>query len=396
MAKLLHVLGAGLWQVPTIRLARERGYDVLVTDVYEERPGYAFATKHEVADIRDREATLAIAKRENISGIICDTTDVGVTTAAFVAESLGLRGIGYETAQRFTNKHEMREHTSRAGVANPWFIRLRPHDALGRDDIPSWPLVVKPIDSQSSRGVSKVSEWPGFSAALQHARENSWSGDVLVEGWIDGIEVTVEAACYEGAVWTLGISDKEHYAHAPQVASRLAYPPAFDAEVRSAIERANERVIRALGLRTGVTHAEYIVTERREVVLVEIAARGGGSRVYSRIAPYLAGIDVPAAYIDWTLGSEEPWPSPAAGDRAAVLQFLTAPEGVVKAIHGLEEARMLPGVDEVEVELRIGAYFAGARDDRSRPGFTIVLGETRAQVLAVAEQVRDTVRVEVR
>src|SRR5438105_11620272 len=110
--RLLHVLGGGQWQVPTICRARAMGYRVLVTDVYAERPGYALADLHAVMDITDLEGTLAVARRHGIDGIICDTTDVGVPTAAYVAEKLGLPGIGYETALRFTDKYRMRRWLS--------------------------------------------------------------------------------------------------------------------------------------------------------------------------------------------------------------------------------------------------------------------------------------------
>src|ERR1039458_1168339 len=102
LPKTVHVLGGGQWQVPTIRLAKSLGYRVLVTDIYRDRPGYALADEHAVMDIADREGTLRIA---------CDTTDVGVPTMAYVAERLGLPGIGYETALNFTNKRS-EEHTS--------------------------------------------------------------------------------------------------------------------------------------------------------------------------------------------------------------------------------------------------------------------------------------------
>ncbi|HET9030591.1 MAG TPA: ATP-grasp domain-containing protein [Candidatus Aquilonibacter sp.] len=398
MARLLHVLGGGLWQVPTIRLARAMGYDVLVSDIYAERPGYQFATKCVVADIRDRDATLAIAQAAGVDGIICDTTDVGVTTAAYVAEAMNLRGIGCDVASGFTNKYLMRKRTSKAGVHNPRYTCIAVGEPVSesqlRDSI-GWPLIVKPVDSQSSRGVSKVSEAGSLSAAVALARDNSFSKDVIVEEWIQGTEVTVEAACYRGSVVTLGISDKEHYPDHPQVASRLAYPADFPARVLEKITRVNEKVVHALGLATGVTHAEYLVTGNEDVYLVEIAARGGGSRVYSDIAPYLSGMDVPSAYIDWVMGSDGRWPAPAPGSRAAVLQFISAAAGTVRAVHGVAEALALPGVRELQIEVLPGQRFAGAQDDRSRPGFAVIFGERRSEVLETARKVHETVRIEI-
>src|SRR4051794_17129527 len=97
--RLIHILGGGTWQLPTIRLAQSLGYKTLVTDKFVDRPGYALSDHHEVVDITDQEGTLQVARKYSIGGIVCDTTDVGVTTAAFVAEKLGLRGIGRDVAE---------------------------------------------------------------------------------------------------------------------------------------------------------------------------------------------------------------------------------------------------------------------------------------------------------
>ncbi|HVO33755.1 MAG TPA: ATP-grasp domain-containing protein, partial [Elusimicrobiota bacterium] len=308
-AKWLHVLGGGEWQLPTIRRARELGYRVLVTDIYAERPGYAIADRHEVIDIRDADRTLEAARRHAVSGIICDTTDVGVPTAALVAETLGLRGIGYQTALDFTHKDRMREKTSAAGIDGPWFRLARtPAEALSAARAIGLPVIVKPPDSQSSRGVTCVWALESLLGAFETACRHSFRHEALIEQYISGTEITVEALCWGGRVEVLGISDKKHFAAHPQIASQLVYPADFPLAVMAEIEDANRRTVECLGLAHGVTHAEYIVNERG-VFLVEIAARGGGNRIHSHIAPYLSGIDVPRLMIEWTLGESVELPS---------------------------------------------------------------------------------------
>ena len=93
-SRLVHVLGGGQWQLPTVQLAKSLGYRVLVTDIYEQRPAYACADAHAAVDITDRESTLRVAREHRVNGIICDTTDVGVPTMAYVAEQLGFPGSG--------------------------------------------------------------------------------------------------------------------------------------------------------------------------------------------------------------------------------------------------------------------------------------------------------------
>lgn len=392
--KTLHVLGGGMWQVPTIHLARKMGYRVLVTDMYRERPGYAFADWHEVVDIADQGQTLETARRYHIDGIVCDTTDVGVPTAAFVAEQEELPGVGLETARRFTNKYLMRKALTAAGVPQPKFelIETLAEFRESAERI-GFPLVVKPVDNQSSRGVRVVHHPSDLAAAFVEAQMHSRQSGILVEEFLPGVEATVEGLCLNGEYFTLGISDKEHFSHRPEVARRLTYPAAFSPSVMQRIEQSNAAVVHALGLTSGVTHAEYMVDGDR-VQLVEIAVRGGGSRVYSHIVPHISGVDAPRLYLQFLMGENPSVATPPAR-RAANLEFFQFPAGRVRQIHGLDQARQIPGVAEILLEFSVGDVLQPPDDDRSRPGLMVVLGDTRDEVLRISEQVNDTLQVEV-
>jgi carbamoyl-phosphate synthase large subunit len=393
-SKWLHVLGAGEWQVPTIRLAKAMGHRVVCTDVFSERPGFAYADEHAVIDITDQEATLRFAERFGIDGIVCDTTDAGVPTMAYVAEKLGLPGIGYEAALNFTDKHRMRAATSAAGVPNPPFqlVRCAEHLRLAEAEI-GLPLVLKPTDNQSSRGVHVVRSHADLEAAYADARRHSRAGAVIAEGFLDGVELTVEGFCLGGEPVVAAISDKDHFRHRPEVANRLTYPADLPETIRARVRDVNARVIAALGLRAGITHAEYIVVGS-EVYLVEVAARGGGSRIYSDIVPYLTGVPLPELYIEHVLGGH-PSARPDGVERAANLAFFSFPPGRVRAIQGVEEAAALSGVHELLLELAVGDHVELPTDDRSRPGLVVVFGRTRKEVLDVTQEVFELVRVDV-
>jgi biotin carboxylase len=310
-----------------------------------------------------------------------------------VAERLGLPGIGYETALNFTNKHRMREITSATGVPNPPFRLVRDVEGARQtvSDI-GLPAVLKPVDNQSSRGVHILRELTQVEPAYADAVRFTRSGEVLVEGFLDGVEVTVESFCVDGRVFPVGISDKDHFPHRPEVANRLTYPADFPPEVLARIRQVNETVVRALGMCTGITHAEYMVVQR-EVYLVEIAARGAGSRVYSHIVPYLAGAAVPRAYLEFIAGGSFSI-RPDGKPRSANLAFFSFAPGKVRRITGVEEARRFPGVQEILLEFGPGDELKPPADDRSRPGLVVVFGQTRAGVLAVTDRVFQSVQVE--
>jgi biotin carboxylase len=394
-AKTIHILGGGQWQVPTIRLAKSLGYRVLVTDMYRERPGYAWADENAVIDITDKEATLRAAEQFRVAGIVCDTTDVGVPTMAYVAEKLGLPGIGYETALNFTNKHRMRLITSKTGVPNPVFRLTRNmSEAQSTASEFGYPVVVKPVDNQSSRGVHVLHMPDQLESAYADALRCTRAGEVLVEGFLDGVEVTVESFCLDGKVFAIGISDKDHFPHRPEVANRLTYPADLPAEILTRIRDVNEKTITALGMVTGITHAEYMVV-KNDVYLIEIAARGAGSRVYSHIVPHLACAHVPCLYLRHIMGEAIEFHPDNTAERAANLAFFCLGPGTVRAIDGVETATHIPGVEEILLEFQVGDRLALPVDDRSRHGLVITLGMSRREVLKATEKVFNTVRVTV-
>ncbi len=195
-APLLHVIGAGPWQLPTIRRAKAMGLRVLVTDGLADRPGYALADHHEVVDITDAEATLDAARRHAVDGVLCDTTDTGVYTAAYVADRLGLPGVGPEAARRCTDKMAMTASVRAAGLRVPHSLEVSGVDELlvAAAEI-GFPLVVKPVDAQGGRGVSVVQAAATLAGAFQAALAGGCCGKVIVQSFVRGVEIIVPCRC---------------------------------------------------------------------------------------------------------------------------------------------------------------------------------------------------------
>lgn len=392
--RLIHVLGGSHWQLLTVRLAKSMGYRVLVTDYYQERPAYAFADHHEVVDITDLEATLEVAKRYRVDGIICDTTDVGVPTAAYVAEQLGLPGMGYEVARNFTNKGRMRQLTERAGLKVPRYHLLRPGDSI--DDFArecDLPVMVKPVDSQSGKGVTRVAERAGLPQAIQHALAHSREGTVLVENVVQGTEIIVDGFMLDGEVHVLGMARKVPNPQQPTVSTRITYGECFPKETAGQIEVVNRRTLTALGLRSGVFHAEYMLSGD-DVIPIDIAARGGGCMIYTHVLPHVSGVDANRAMIALAMG-ERPAILPSRS-KAAIIEFFGMPEGTLAAIEGREEAARLPGVLGMHFNIAVGDRIGALNNKDDRPGYIVTGGETADAAIEAALTAKACLRVRIR
>ena len=110
------VLGAGTLQIPLIHQVKKCGYNTVVVSPRKSEPGFKYADHSVYVDLRDEHRILKYANEYNICGIVTDQTDIPVRTAAYVAEKMGLPGIGYETARLFTDKYLMREQCRELGI----------------------------------------------------------------------------------------------------------------------------------------------------------------------------------------------------------------------------------------------------------------------------------------
>jgi biotin carboxylase len=359
--------------------------------MYSDRPAYSLADFHAVVDITDRVATLEIARRHRIDGILCDTTDVGVPTAAYVAEQLGLPGMGHEVALNFTHKGRMRQMTERSGLTLPQYRLFKAGESLdGFTQELGMPLIVKPVDSQSGKGVTVVEDRDGLPQAFRHAKEHSREGTVLIEGVARGTEIIVDGFMLDGEVYILGMARKVPNPLQPTVSTRITYGEYFPKETAEQIEAVNRRTLTALGLRSGVFHAEYILSGE-DVIPIDIAARGGGCMIYTHVLPQVSGVDANRAMIALAMG-ERPSILPTQR-KAANIEFFGMPEGVLAAIEGGDEAARQPGVLGMHFNLAVGDRIGPLRKKDDRPGYIVAGGDTAGAAIVATLTAKSCLRV---
>lgn len=389
------LLTAGYWQIPVVHCAKRLGLRVIVTDLSPDAPAVAFADEYVRVDSIDVDSVSEIATRHRVAGIVAEQTDVAVAAAAAVAERCSLRGIGVDTARRVTNKRLMRDACADAGVPVPRYRCVQDaHEAVEAAKEIGLPVVVKPTDSQSSKGVAKVWNLADVPVWFSHAVKESRERKVLVEQMLSGVESSVEAYVTPGAVTVLGISEKTKSPPPFSFDTRLVYPATFSPDVMAELRRVNEMVIRAVGIPFGISHAEYIVTPQG-VNLLEVAARGCGAGVASTLIPAMTGFDPIRARILDAIGQQQPAPV-LSKHRFGLLDFLMLPPGEVSSIAGLEEARRLPGVINVDYFTKPGARIADIRNGAERPGYCLAVGDCYADLDRVLAQLKATLTVTMR
>ncbi|MCY7316784.1 MAG: hypothetical protein LH480_14535 [Rubrivivax sp.] len=394
---LLHIIGAGPWQLATIRRARALGCRVLVTDGGSGRPGFAEADLHAVADITDPEATLAAARRHRIDGVLCDTTDNGVLAAAYVADTLGLPGPGLTAARNCTDKARLTACAAQAGLPVP---RSHPaanaaealqavHDVLGTGGA----AIVKPVDNQSGRGVGVVRTAALAAAAIAHALRYSASGRLLVQPFVEGVELIIDSLVVGRQVHRLGIGVKTPYADNPTISSAITYGEPASPLPLATLDAINKRLLQALQVQQGLVHAEYIVGGQHALP-IDVAVRGGGVLIYPLVLPHVSGVDAMACAIDLALGRPVTV-QPRQPPRGAHIQFLRADSGRILRIDGADIALAMPGIAALRLNQQPGDMQAALTDKDQRLGYVIALADTAAQARAQALRAAQVVQVKV-
>jgi biotin carboxylase len=381
------ILGAGIMQIPGIRLARARGWKVIVVDGNKEAPGRTLADHFEVVDLKDREGLLAIARRYHerygLNGVFTAGTDFS-TSVAWVAEHMDLPGIPFETAMRATDKCLMREAFRKAGVPSPRFACVSgpvdPDSILGALD---FPLVVKPVDNMGARGVRKVDSQEALVNACRSALPLSRSSRVIVEEYMEGPELSLDAVVYGGQVTVCGNADRHIFFPPNFVEMGHTMPTCLDRTSRARVEEVFEAGIHAIGIENGAAKGDIKLTPRGPMV-GEIAARLSGGYMSGWTFPLSSGVEVTQAAMNIAVGLPPGELAPRANRVVAERAFISLP-GKVAQVLGEEEAKKLPGVAEVFTRAAAGDTVVFPTNNVEKCGNVLAVGETRQAAVEAAQ-----------
>jgi biotin carboxylase len=376
-------LGAGPMLANSIRVLQEAGHLVYAADKNPHSVGFEIADGSAAIDIVDLDSVIEYAKTIGADMVLA-VIEAGLLEASQACETLGLPNISSEVALNCLDKGRMRQCWDRANLPQPTFrITTRDEDPVAAANTIGFPLIVKPTFGWGSRGVSKVSSHDGFGEAVRWARENSRTGEIIIEEFIAGTEMTIEGVVMNGQCEVLAKSDKEHQEHEQYcVAMALNYGANFEASVLDRADSLMGQALKAVGHENGVFHCECMVNEDG-VFLLETAARGGGGHIYSQIVEAVSGIKMPACHVDILLGNEPD--IKATQQLGASYRFFSPPEGKFRSIQGIEKARAMPGILDIGFTLQPGETVGPITGDAARPGYVVSGGSHRNEAIANAQ-----------
>lgn len=391
MKKLL-IVGASILQLPAIIKAKEMGHIVAVADFDPSAIGIQYADKYYNTSTIDEEGIYQAAKDFCADGIMTLATDMPMRAIAYACERLSLPGLTYDTAVKATDKGEMIKAFKQKGVAHPWFFIVKnENEYISVFDKIKYPCIVKPTDNSANRGVIQVECAEQMHAAYEYSKKNSRCGDIVIEEFLSGREVSVEVIVWKGEPHVIAITDKMTNGKPHFIEIGHSQPALFSENQIVEISKLAEDAVRALGSYSGAGHAEIMVTENGPK-MIEIGARLGGGCINTHLVPLSTGVDMVECVINCCL-DEKP-DTEKKISRTAVLRHLPVELGTIKAIHGVDKALSIPGVKDVVFLKKTGDVIEHFVDGTNRIGMVITQAESVDEGINICEKAIACIKVE--
>ena len=392
--KWIMVLGGSNSQKHIIKNAHDLKLKVVLLD---SRPNVVSKDSADIfcnIDPKNFQTVLEIARRFRIIGVFSDQNDYCIETLAYINKEMNFLGNSVESSRLATNKLLQKKHLSKIlPELIPQFRIFNTKQTLEEfvSANPEKDFVLKPTNSQGSRGVIKINS--RSFPKLEESQFYSTNGKVeyLVEEYIGGYEFSVESIIVDGEIYDLLITRKYHYEKNDCLDQENTYLDDIPEEIQKALLKANSKVIKGLNLIFGLTHSEYKFYDGR-VFLMEAAARGGGGGISSEIIPFMTDFDPMNYLIEYSIGMSRSKPRIQRKKTFCIMRFFNWDPGQVKLIQVPEWATN--ACLKLEVNIQVNETVRYPENSADRPGFFIVGGLNRQSTIELANQVEKSIVVE--
>ena len=311
--------------------------EIILADMSDKVKAVAYADKFLQLSTMDRPAILNAAREENIDYILTACGDQPLSTMAYVSEQLGTPTYLTEQDVRdLTNKRFMKDKMVENGIPTAKYIYINKEWDGTLPDF-TYPLVVKPVDSNGSKGVKKVFSVDELGSSLKEAFAYSISGDVIIEEFKVGEELSCDFYVESGEVKTLSITaSKKIKENEKSFTIVQSYYPAPIAYKEERVQEIAQQIADAWGLKDTPLLVQMIVNGDDYNVLEFSARMGGGSKYH--LIQVLIGVDIMKVYVEMVMGNK-PHVEPRKQWNNAIMSYVYCKPGEFVALKGFDELK---------------------------------------------------------
>ena len=305
--KKLMILGGSRYALPVIKAAHDLDAYVITCDYLPDNIAHKYSDEYCNISIVEKEKVLEAAKSRNIDGIVSFACDPGVVTAAYVAEKMGLPFQGsYESTKILQDKGLFRQFLIDNGFNCPHAKRYTdPKEPFNDIEYFNWPVIVKPVDSAGSKGVTRVDNPKELDTAIETAIAGSIGSAFIIEDFLTfkGYHSSTDVFTIDGEVKFVSFSDQlfDTQANNPYTPAQIIWPSSRAEEDQKYLADEIQRLMKLLKMKTGIYNIESCVGEDGKPYIMEVSPRGGGCKI-AELQTLAYGIDFIEAEVRAALG----------------------------------------------------------------------------------------------
>lgn len=386
------ILGAGIYQVPLIKAAKKLGCYTIVASIPGNYPGFEFADKVYYEDTTNYEKILTIAQSEKIDGIVTAGTDVAVLTIGKVCDTLGLKGLSFESAKIASNKMLMKKAFEEYGVRTARFREVPFDFEIIKKEVEnlSFPLMFKAVDSSGSRGIIRVNSYDEFPEAMEYTRNATKLDYFIIEEFVEGEEFGAQAFVLDGEIqFILPHGDYVFKGDTGVPVGHYA-PYAVSEEVLQDTGKQLRNAIHAMKLNNCAINADFILSNG-EVYVLEIGGRSGATCLAELTSIYF-NFDYYEKMLKVALGEDVQFDSDGHTANASML-LTSARSG--KIVKQQFEHNDNPDIVEIQFDYNVGDHVNAFRVGPDRIGHVITKGATLEQAVDLLNNVLGKIEIEI-
>ena len=306
--KKLLLLGGLKYLVPVIKKAKELGIYVITCDYLPNNIAHKYSDEYYNISILDKEAVLSLAKKLNIDGIMSFAVDPGVLTAAYVIDKMGLPSAGpYKSIEILQDKGKFRDFLRKNNFNVPNSKSYNNINlALEKFNF-ELPVIVKPVDSAGSKGVSKVFALTELESAILIAVEASPTKTFIIEDYLECKGYASDSDCFsvDGSLDFITFSNQRFDLRSPNpyAPTGFSWPSTISEKNQNYLKEELKRLISLLNMNSSIYNIEVRIATNDIPYIMEVSPRGGGNRL-SEMIEIATGVDLITHGIKSALGQK--------------------------------------------------------------------------------------------
>lgn len=386
------VLGGTVPHIRLVQKLKDRGYRVVLVDYYPNPPAKPFVDKHVQASTLDQEMVLKIAIIHHADLVISACVDQANAVCCYVSEKLGLtRPYSFQTSLDATDKGRMKEKFVLGGIPTArYFVTNKVPKGIG---LLKYPLVVKPVDANSSKGVRRVDTARELNLYSEKALAFSRSGRIIVEEFCKGKEIQIDCLAIGGKAKILMTREKKQLQGKSIVLnSRGSYVPAnLNHELMLSISDIAQKICTSFDLESTPFFIQAKI-DCGQVSVLEFAPRIGGG-LSTELIRIVTNVDVLDYAIDSYLNKPFVRPIIRDTDKKYVTLLLYMQKGVFDHIEGLEKLEESGSLEYAAILKRKGDVVTGEANSGNRVASVILSASSSIQLESAIARAYSTLRI---